>query len=169
MAEETGTIVVGCADATVVVHVRGVGNLFNSYPLQAFLGTMLEESAGDFVFDLESCTHMDSTFMGVIAGLAQRLQRAGKPRAQVVHASSPALGLMKRVGLTHLVDLAERDIPPLEAPVILESAELTKLDRGRHMLYAHLQLSDLSARNREQFAILIKTLKNNVARHERGS
>ena len=167
MSQQNGTVIVGCIGPTVVVRVEGAGTLFNSQPLQAFIRTALDSGAGEFVFDLEACSYVDSTFLGVMAGLAQRLSGVGKPKPQVVNASEPLLTIMRRVGLPHLVEIGDRALAELEAATVLEPVELTKLDRGRHMLYAHLQLSELSPDNEAQFATLVATLKANVARHER--
>ena len=165
MASNTAGITVGCAETTVVVAVRGPGNLFNSYPLQVFLATMLEASAEHFVVDLSECTHLDSTFMGVMAGLSQRLRAAGRDALCVANATPPTLEIMQRLGLNHLVDLQEMPVPALESATTLNPVDLSKLQRGRHMLHAHLELSALSEANRDQFAQLISTLKSNVATH----
>lgn len=164
---QDGAIIVGCTGKTVVVNVRGPGNLFNSYPLQAFFLSMLEAAADDFVMDLAECTHLDSTFMGVMAGLSQRLRKAGKGVLRVVNSSDEALRTMQRLGLTHMVQLEQATVPPLEEAITLEPADLSKLDRGRHMLHAHLELSAMSDANAKQFDQLIQTLKANVAKHQR--
>lgn len=165
MSSNTAGITVGCADTTVVIVVRGAGDLFNSYPLQIFLTTMLEESAESFVMNLAACTHLDSTFMGVMAGLSQRLRAVGKPPLCVANATAENLTIMKRLGLNHLVSLKEVAVAPLEASTELKPVALSKLERGRHMLHAHLELSAISDANRAEFAQLLLTLKSNVAKH----
>lgn len=167
MSSNTAGITVGCAGTTVVITVRGPGDLFNSYPLQVFLATMLEESADRFVMDLVECTHVDSTFMGVMAGLSQRLRAGGHGPLRVANATADTLVTMKRLGLNHLVALEEEAVPALEAPTVLKPVALSKLQRGQHMLHAHLELSAISDTNRGEFSQLIDTLKANVTKHQR--
>ncbi len=167
MSANNAGIVVGCAEATVVIHVRGPGDLFNSYPLQVFLATMLEAEAEHFVLNLAECTQLDSTFMGVMAGLSQRLRATGKDTLCVANATPATLETMQRLGLTHLVDLRDMPVPALEATVTLQPVDLSRLERGRHMLHAHLELSAISEANRGEFALLIDTLKANVAKRQR--
>ncbi len=165
----TGSITVGCAGKTVLVHVRGPGDLFNSYPLQVFLTRMLEAHADTFQFNLADCTQVDSTFMGVMAGLSQRLRKADKGVLQVLNASDASLDCIHRLGLNHLVDMRDDvEIPPMDDSTELEPPDLSKLDRGRHMLHAHLELSAISEANEQQFARVIRTLKANVAKHTAG-
>ena len=165
--QDDGAIEVGRAGSTVVVNVRGRGTLGNSHPLETCLTSALDAAAEDVVMDLAECTHLDSTFMGVMAGMSQRLQDAGKGALRVANPSDSTLGTMRRVGLMRVVDLTDGAAPaPEVAAMELAPTDLSKLDRGRHMLDAHRELSAMSDANAAEFGQLIHTLEANVAKHQ---
>ena len=59
------------------LRVEGKGCFQNSPMLKEFCVAMVERGALKIVVDLENCPVMDSTFMGVLSGIACRLADKG--------------------------------------------------------------------------------------------
>jgi len=159
------SIEVGCDDDLVVIVVHGAGNLFNSYPLQDFLVTAFENAVSGVIVNLADCRAVDSTFMGVMAGLSHTLADRGLPRLRVANATAEVREALQRLGITYLVDMEQGAVPCASATELLEEPDLSKLQRGEHMLEAHERLMALSEENHARFASLISTLQANIAKH----
>ena len=78
------SILVGVTDRAVHVRVEGKGSFQNSPGLKEFSKQMLERGFRNFVVDLNTCSVMDSTFMGTLAGIALRLREFGDGRLVVI-------------------------------------------------------------------------------------
>jgi hypothetical protein len=61
------SILVGVNGPAVWVRVEGKGNFLNSGSLKQFAQEMVNRGYREFVFDLEHCAMMDSTFMGTMS------------------------------------------------------------------------------------------------------
>ena len=70
------SIQVGICGPNVWVKVEGKGSFLNSDNLKELAREMLDQGYREFVVDLADCAIMDSTFMGTMARLALRLERA---------------------------------------------------------------------------------------------
>ncbi len=124
-----------------------------------------------FVFDMRDCGGMDSTFMGVIAGIALRLQRAGAGPVAMVCVSPKTLALMTTLGLDRLLRIvpdatapAGNGQPDGAGPVLapLETCGTSRRDNVQAMLDAHRDLASLSVANAERFRDVIDYLSQDV-------
>ena len=79
------SIQVGVNGSVVWVRVAGRGSFLNSGSLKEFAREMVNRGYREFVFDLEECVMMDSTFMGTMAGMALRLKELGEGSLHVIH------------------------------------------------------------------------------------
>lgn len=143
------------------VKVAGRANFEYGMPLRTFVRG-LEENYGQIRIDLKDCVAMDSTFMGILAMLGLKSQRAGR-LVEIVNASEYCRGLLKGLGLLQLFKFVEGDtasagenIPTEECKNMVETAET--------VVEAHKTLVDADASNQEKFKTVIdyaeKDLKN---------
>lgn len=176
MTDALKGISVGCTDAEVYVRVEGRGTFQNSQSLRRFALDMVERGYKVFVVDLGPCLGMDSTFLGVLAGIGLRL-RQGKNggRVHVTNVSPRNLELLQTLGLDRLFAVEERaaatepqyqqlpdsDVADLKGP--LNKNETTDL-----MLEAHNNLTEVDERNVPKFKDLTKFLRENIARRRSG-
>ena len=79
------SIQVGVNGPVVWVRVAGRGSFLESGSLKEFGREMVNRGYREFVFDLEECAMMDSTFMGTMAGMALRLKELGQGHLRVIH------------------------------------------------------------------------------------
>ena len=67
------------------IRVKGAGNFRNSSSFKEYIHLLIDRGCTDFVIDLESCTSMDSTFMGVIAGISVLLRDSSEKTLVLVN------------------------------------------------------------------------------------
>ncbi len=87
------------------IKVVGRGSFQNSGCLKAFYQQLLKDGVHRFVVDLEACSYLDSTFLGILLGLGLKLKDAGKGLLQIRKASPRNLELLKNLGLDRLISL----------------------------------------------------------------
>lgn len=66
----------------VLIRVIGAGNMLNAPALAEFSDEQRRAGFKRFVFDLERCTGLDSTFMGVMVGLYTSMLRPAQESSQ---------------------------------------------------------------------------------------
>lgn len=129
---------------------------------------MINRGVRDFVLDLEECPVMDSTFMGTLQGIAQRLMGMGQGQVTVINLNERNNSLLENLGMNHFMELHMDDggfknsesRHCVEQP--LESPEMTKDERAKLMLDAHQNLADISPENERMFKDVIDYLKQDL-------
>lgn len=178
MSESSKGIFVGCTDSEVYVRVAGRGTFQNSQPLRTFSIEMLERGFKVFVIDLGQCAGMDSTFLGVLAGIGLRLrQKNSGGRVHVIHVSPRNLELLQTLGLDRIFSFEAPAAGPKSQPLVegeyrqLPDTDVTDLKQplGKNettdlMLEAHTNLSRVDERNIPKFKDLTKFLRESVDR-----
>ena len=87
------------------IKVVGRGSFQNSGCLKAFYQQLLKEGVRRFVVDLEACTYLDSTFLGILLGLGLKLKEVGPNLLHILNASPRNLELLKNLGLDRLITI----------------------------------------------------------------
>lgn len=172
-------ISVACANGRVYARIAGRGTFQNSQPLYRYSREMAERGCQEFVLDLTSCQGMDSTFLGVLAGIGLRLQQNGRTGAMhLVNISPHNLELLQTLGLDQLFDLrpcvgelAAFDFPAENVFQLLPQTDLSYLthlpDKDQLadlMLEAHGNLAAADKRNQPRFQDLTEFLRERIER-----
>ena len=122
MGESSKGISVGCLDNRVYVRVAGRGTFQNSQPLRQFALEKIDQRQEEFIIDLGPCQGMDSTFLGVLAGIGLRLRQSGRVASiHVVNISPHNMELLQTLGLDRLFRIDG------DAPTPLSDADYRKL------------------------------------------
>ena len=140
---------------------------------------MIEQGENVFVVDLGQCQGMDSTFLGVLAGIGLRLREIGRPASlHVVNVSPHQIELLQTLGLDQLIDIDTGGQPlpdntgfrPLADGDITQRAQpLTRDEAANLILEAHESLIRADKRNAAQFKELTRSLRETLERrHVRG-
>src|SRR5476649_814836 len=87
------------------IKVVGRGSFQNSSCLKAFYQQLLKEGVGRFVVDLDACTYLDSTFLGILLGLGLKLREAGNGLLHILNANPRNLELLRNSGLDRLINI----------------------------------------------------------------
>ena len=179
---ESGIFILHTGQA-VYVRVIGRGSFQNSRPLRSFATDMIGRGHRQFVLDLEQCTGMDSTFLGVLTGIGLSLRRQNPPGiVHVIHAGAHIRSLLQSLGLDRLfsVQTNAAGLPGFAMPAGGELQKLPDSDLSggakplpreatrELMLTAHADLIRADSRNAPKFAEVTELLRNEAQprRHE---
>ncbi len=128
------------------------------------------------VVDLQVCTGMDSTFMGTLAGLANRLTENGGA-LQVVGADEKSRHSLEDLGLDFLMAInpekavwkgVEEKVRDLLKPKVAGVRAGTVL-HTRHILEAHEILSEANEGNRRKFSEVVSLLESELEEKAKAS
>ena len=142
-------------DPLVVVKIAGRANCTVSVDFKRVVEELRRRGCGQFVFDLSECATMDSTFLGVMAGLGQKPAGASpdQPAAgiQLLNPNARVSELLENLGIAHLFQLvndpnfAARNLQPVEpGPGSADRAEVCRTSLEAHQLLMALNPANVS-------------------------
>jgi anti-sigma B factor antagonist len=156
-------------DGIIVIRVHGRGTHLQA-PCLNHIHNLYKNSAlpVQFIFDLENCSMMDSTFMGTLASMGIHQRESSGSQLVVTNMREHVRELLDTLGLKHIVDMRDacgtgdglsiQKIPftPVESP------ELSRRSRVLMMLEAHQKLIDIDTDNEVKFKNVMKQLQDNL-------
>lgn len=156
-------ISVARAGRVIYSYVKGLGNFSNALMFEEFCEAELKQGLDCFVIDLAECEGMDSTFMGVLAGLSTHFPPDAS-RVILLNASERNRQLLDDLGLSKLVTVRSQPdkIPVLELQP-LASDPLPARERAERIRRAHQQLIDADSRNAARFGPVLQLLKRELS------
>jgi anti-sigma B factor antagonist len=163
----TPTYLVNAYTDPVLVRVEGRASFTNSGSLRDFIQTMARQGKTRFVLDLQHCTSMDSTFLGVLAGAALQLRNGTPPGGlTLVRAGERNLELIRNLGLHRLANV---DSGGFEmsfdggAATALTEEKRSEIESAKLVLEAHEHLVAADAANATKFQDVLSFLRNRIA------
>lgn len=166
------------------IKVVGRGSFQNSGCLKAFYQQLLKEGVGRFVVDLDACTYLDSTFLGILLGLGLKLKDGGNGRLHILNASARNLELLKNLGLDRLIYIEGTDSGtaaraggngsgPDTTPIPLNGLRAdtleevpcpvpTRAEAAPTILEAHENLMEFDPRNVPKFKDVVEFLREDL-------
>lgn len=155
----------------LVVRIVGAGSFENSPGLTEIVeATCTEDACPQFVFDLERCPTMDSTFMGTLASMAMRQKKGRGTYPVAVNTRAHVKQQLDLIGLKYLLDIREVDDSSPENVDVgtrfsaVAPVEISKLERTVMMIEAHERLLDVDEANEVKFRSVIESLKRSLER-----
>ncbi len=158
MSEENSGIQAGEHGGVVFVRVDGKGTHLNSHLLKQYLLRCLDRSSRDFQADLSRCNYMDSTFMGMLAGIAGKIKERSLPPMKLVNPTERVREMLECLGIDHLFQMVheKRSTEPLAQ---LSGPGINKEARSQEMLQAHEKLVEIAPANEARFRDVITLLR----------
>jgi anti-sigma B factor antagonist len=166
------------------IKVVGRGSFQNSGCLKAFYQQLLKEGVRRFVVDLEACTYLDSTFLGILLGLGLKLKEVGPGLLHILNASPRNLELLKNLGLDRLIHIEGSGAPSGAVGAVRGLANgsgsgllngvredrldempcpvPTKAEAAPTILEAHVNLMEFDARNIPKFKDVVEFLREDL-------
>ncbi|MGH7855770.1 MAG: STAS domain-containing protein [Candidatus Binatia bacterium] len=170
---QASALFAGHTDTRVLVRVVGRGTFQNGRALRAFSLEMIGQGCRQFYVDLAECHGMDSTFLGVLAGIGLRLGEVGQGGClSLCNIGGRDRELVQTLGLDRVLRLeacmpgalqresAEvelRELPGWE-PRAQAAGEAAAL-----VLHAHDDLCRVDRGNEERFRDVIRLLRESTA------
>ena len=146
-------------------RITGLANMNNCMTFQDFSTVLLDSGYERVIVDLARCTGMDSTFLGVLAGMATHIEERKAPLVVIINASSSNLETLDDVGLTNFVEVHKEtvEIPEIETYRI-DDDTVPDMDRVEFIKECHEKLIHIDERNQQKFGPLIQAMAAELAK-----
>ena len=154
------------------IRVLGRGSFKISTAMKEFSTAAIDTGCKSLVLDMAECVGMDSTFMGVLAGLAFRLKQKAAGRITMVNLSLRTRGLLATLGLDQVIDPHMAGATPENLQPYFQGTanRMTALDTHENssrvtaetMLEAHENLVKLSPENLPKFKDVLTFLREDL-------
>jgi anti-anti-sigma regulatory factor len=145
-----------------MVRVEGKGSFLNSTGLKEFAKEMVNRGFRDFLFDLQQCPVMDSTFMGTMAGIALRLRELGQGQLRVTKVNDRNRDLLANLGFDRLFAIEEAATVDESATTVALENGADKLEQAQTMLEAHEACVEANPENAAKFKDVLEYLKQDL-------
>jgi anti-sigma B factor antagonist len=169
MGELSKGISVASLKNRVYACVVGRGTFQNSQPLRQFTLNKIDEGHEVFVIDFSACQGLDSTFLGMLAGIGLRLRRSAPPASiHLVNLKPRNMDMLRTLGLESLFFIdADAPAPPVDTDYqLLPDTDITQtkqpLDKdgaANLVIEAHDNLVRVDQRNTPRFKELTRILR----------
>ncbi len=147
------------------VKIVGRANFNSSMDFRALISELRQKGYNYFVLELSECALMDSTFLGVLAGLRTR-ESKGEQTIELLNPNARITDLLENLGILGLFKLTHgKDVvPPNAQPVPQASCEHSRLETSEACLEAHRTLIELNPANAPKFKDVTQFLLEDVKR-----
>ena len=147
----------------LVLRISGRGSFKHSKEIEEYILDQFEEDADICIFDLKECVTMDSTFMGMLAGLSFILKPREGKEMYLSNLNSNTRNLLNTLGLMNfLLEKKIEKIPGKFQFKELNFKEAKTSGIAKHMLESHKTLTKVDDKNRKSFKAVIKSLKDSI-------
>jgi len=158
-------ILTGEFESILWIRIEGRGTFQVSPPVKEVVEKEMGEGRSQFVIDLQECSGMDSTFMGMMAGVGMRLRKKGSGKLSIVGTNEKIRESLDELGLSYLME-----IEPKEGPWIDQIDEVrgslhplggaASGGNEEHILESHENLCDADESNVERFKTVLEVMKS---------
>ena len=170
MKNSTAHLSVAVSDKVAWIRIDGRASFNNSVDFKTVVTGLWDRGCSHFVLDLTQCLLMDSTFLGVLAGLGLRYPHNGNKDAafELLNPNARISELLENLGVAHLFKVVQgpattsralNDVP--ETPGQRDGAEVT-----RTCLEAHRTLMNINPANVPKFKDVAEFLQEDLRRKE---
>ena len=164
---ETGETFLSEKDGVVFIRVKGNASFVCAPPLRELAKRLASEPFGGLRIDLEECTWMDSTFMGMLAMLGLNAKKKGVP-AEIWNASEQNEKLLGGLGLKKVFAFQAGAFGGADdAPAASTASNaVTAENNARNVLDAHQTLMDIDEANVPKFEKVVEYVRKDIDRME---
>ncbi|MBO4710026.1 MAG: STAS domain-containing protein [Kiritimatiellae bacterium] len=160
---ETGEIFISNKDGVHHIRVKGNASFVCAPPLRELAKKLPAEPFNGIKIDLEECTWMDSTFMGMLAMLGLSARKKSVP-AEIFNASEQNEKLLCGLGLNKVFEFK---LGEFEAAAGAAASNATTPESNAHnVLDAHQTLMDIDINNVPKFEKVVEFVKKDIDRME---
>ena len=161
---EKGEVFISEKDAVTFIRVKGNASFVCAPPLRELAKKLAAESFGGLKIDLEECTWMDSTFMGMLAMLGLNAKKKNVP-AEIWNASEQNEKLLCGLGLKKVFAFQSGEFGDASDAAAASNAA-TAESNARNVLDAHQTLMDIDEGNVQKFEKVVEFVRKDIDRME---
>jgi len=172
MNTASANIMVAAINETVCVQISGKANFTSSLDLKKLADEMRRRGSRRFVFDLTDCSTMDSTFLGVLSGIALIFGAGNdQPDQGLIELINPNPRIqesLENLGVAQLFNICACGKAATAAEEFrpVEHQDASKLDVTRACLEAHNLLIEINPENESKFKDVTRFLAENLKQLE---
>ena len=155
MTKTSPSLCIAVLEKTAFIKVPGRANFASSMDLKTVVNELRDRGIGEFILDLHDCVTMDSTFLGVLAGLVLRggVQPGAEARnIELLNPNPRVLELVENLGVLDYFRVKREEVP---STLIFEATEnlpeRSKEETTRNCLEAHQTLMNINPANIPKF------------------
>ncbi len=152
MHEETKYLVKVCADSATLAVIGKAGYL-NCRSVGEFFASVVDKGCKKIFVQLKDCTGMDSTFLGMIAGVALKLKKSDG-ELTLLNPNERNLELVENLGISKLVKISSDAASETPSDALPSTSAPTSA-----ILDAHKNLIAADSSNLAKFEDVITFLK----------
>ena len=148
------------------IKLRGSGTWKEGKEFRQIVEEGVNENIWSVVISLRECSHMDSTFLGILHDLVKRFDSKPGCEIEVQEIQRPLLKEMSELGLTSVLNhVRHRPIafPDFQCK-LSETLPLSQEEMGRMLLSAHESLVEADPRNADRFNAVLEVLHKQAAK-----
>lgn len=150
---------VAVIDQTAFIKIPGRANFSSSVDFKTLVSELRERGFNHFILDLGECVTMDSTFLGVLAGLVMKeeddRQKDGAKTQLCVELLNPngrIIDLLENLGVLDLFRVLQQEVPCTALFEAVDSrGPISKEEQARTCLEAHELLMKIDPNNIPKF------------------
>ena len=161
---EAGEVFVSEKNAVTFIRVKGNASFVCAPPLRELAKKLAAEPFGGLKIDLEECTWMDSTFMGMLAMLGLNAKKKNVP-AEIWNASEQNEKRLCGLGLQKVFAFENGEFGDADNAAAASNAT-TAESNARNVLDAHQTLMDIDEGNVQKFEKVVEFVKKDIDRME---
>ena len=161
-------ILTGHLNGVLWIRPEGRGTFQESALIKTFVETARGSEYEDFTIDLEACPGMDSTFMGMLAGLGMLFRKEGKGELSIVATNDKTKSSLMELGVHYMTSIEPADAvwnDEIEAyrEDLVPLNVTTDCEMGDHILESHENLCLTDEANFARFEDVLKMFGSKMA------
>jgi anti-anti-sigma regulatory factor len=162
-----GSLMIAVVEPVVYLKITGRANFTLSVDFKTAVNGLRDKGFCQYVMDLTECQIMDSTFVGVLAGLSLKLVQAangGKTASiQILNPNERVSDLLDNLGIAHLFNIVAGASPAAQYTPAA-SAQASRIDISKTSLEAHETLMQVNPANIPKFKDVAKFLVEDLSK-----
>jgi len=172
MKKPAASLTVWAGDHLVIVKIAGRANFASSVDFKALVAGLRAQGYTRFVLDLSDCLLMDSTFLGVLAGMGLKFSQVPaeqqRPSIELLRPNARIEDLLENLGVSHLFKLLRDGGPDVQGMSPVEAAphQADQNEVSRTCLEAHQVLMDINPENVPRFKDVARFLAEDLKRKQ---
>ena len=143
------------------VRVFQKASFLNCAPLRSFFEECMVVGRRNYVVDFQECSSMDSTFLGILVGLAMKLRNfEDDGRLTLINLQGRNLETVQNLGIHKIADVNPNDLSSDDRDLDdLENNEDRDSVGSETICQAHKTLMELNERNSKMFCDVVNFLE----------
>ena len=173
--KSAGTLMVAIFDQTVWIKISGRANFTSSLDLKKVVTELWERGYRRFILEISDCVLMDSTFLGVMAGIglkfAEANQRGETCCVEIANPNARIADILENLGVAHLFKIINVNCEEdgKFEPLSRNGESAPRVEVTRTCLEAHQILMGLNSENVGKFKDVAQFLAEDLKKLEQAN